>query len=112
MSKPATRSYSRHSLDAVALLGHMIRLERIDRQMTLAELAARADISRGLLQRIESGDPGCSIGAAFEVAVIVGVRLFEADQSRLATTIASHQKTLALLPQKVRSSRKNVKDDF
>jgi DNA-binding CsgD family transcriptional regulator len=35
----------------------------------------RAGISRGLLRRIETGDPGCTIGAVFEVATIVGVRL-------------------------------------
>lgn len=112
MSKPATRAYSRYSKDAVVLLGQLIRLGRIERKITLAELAERADVSRGLLQRIERGEPGSSIGAAFEVAAIVGIKLFDADQHTLSTSITSNQKTLALLPQSARSSRKEVKDDF
>ncbi len=112
MPKPATRTYSRYSRDATALLGQLIRLERIERKLTLAELAVRADVSRGLLQRVEKGDPGCAIGAVFEVAAIVGVKLFDADQHTLATSIMSNQKTLSLLPQRARLSRKNVKDDF
>jgi len=112
MPKPATRTYSRYSRSAVALLGQLIRLGRIERKLTLAELAERADVSRGLLQRIERGEPGCSIGAVFEVAAIVGVNLFDADQHTLATSIAFNQKTLALLPQTARPSRKKIKDDF
>jgi transcriptional regulator with XRE-family HTH domain len=112
MSKPATRAYSRYSRDAVVLLGQLVRLGRIERKLTLAELAERADISRGLLQRIERGDPGCTIGAVFEVAAIVGIKLFDAEQSALAASIITNQKALALLPQSARTSRKAVKDDF
>jgi transcriptional regulator with XRE-family HTH domain len=112
MPKPATRTTSRYSRDAVVLLGQLIRLGRIERKLTLTELAERAGVSRGLLQRIERGDPGCTVGAVFEVAAIVGVTLFDADQNTLATSIASNQKTLALLPQSARVSRKAVKDDF
>lgn len=112
MVKPIARSYSRYSVEAVRLLGQSIRLARIDRKLTVGELAERAGLSRGLLQRIEKGDMGCAIGAAFEAAAIVGVRLFDADQSTMVATIKSNEKILTLLPQTVRNSTKVVKDDF
>ncbi|MBB4230505.1 hypothetical protein GGD56_004358 [Rhizobium mongolense] len=37
----------------------------------------------------QKGDPGCAIGAVFEVAAIVGIRLFDADQATLATGISA-----------------------
>ncbi|MGH6622220.1 MAG: helix-turn-helix transcriptional regulator [Alphaproteobacteria bacterium] len=112
MAKPAARAYSRYSRDAVVLLAQMIRLGRINRKLTLAELAERADVSRGLIQRIERGDPGCSIGAVFEVAAIVGVRLFDADQRTLSGNIVSNQQMLTLLPKSARPAPRAVKDDF
>ena len=112
MSKPAARPYSPYSLDAAILLGQLIRRARIERKMTAAELAERAGLSRGLVQRIEKGDPGCAIGAVFEAAAIVGVRLFDADQAALTTMIGANKATLALLPQAVRASRIEAKDDF
>ncbi len=112
MPKPITRAFSRYSRDAVVLLGQMIRLGRINRKLTVAELAERADVSRGLIQRIERGDMGCAVGAVFEAATIVGVRLFDADQPSLTTSIAANRQTLALLPKSARPSRMAVKDDF
>jgi transcriptional regulator with XRE-family HTH domain len=106
------RPYSRYGRDAMVLLGQLIRLARIGRKLTLEELAERAGVSRGLVHRIEKGDPGCAIGAVFEVAAIVGVRLFDADQSTLAAGIAANTATLTLLPRAIRTSSKPVKDDF
>ena len=51
--------------------------------MTTADLASRAGISRALLQRIERGDPGCSIGVVVEVATIGGLSLFDQRQRQL-----------------------------
>jgi transcriptional regulator with XRE-family HTH domain len=112
MAKPSTRPYSRYSLEAAVLLGQLIRLARIGHRLTFEELAERAGISRGLLHRIEKGDPGCAIGSVFEVAAIVGVRLFDADQPALAKRVTSNEATLALLPKSVRKSTRPVKDDF
>lgn len=111
MAKPAARAYSSYSRDALKLLAQMIRRARIERKLTAQELADRAGISRGLVQRIERGDPGCAIGTVFETAAIVGVRLFDADQRTMAAHLSASNATLALLPKSVRPSRK-VKDDF
>ncbi|MGR7995088.1 helix-turn-helix transcriptional regulator [Xanthobacter sp. ZOL 2024] len=112
MAKPISRPYSRYSHDALLLLGQFIRRARIERKITAAELAERAGISRGLVQRIEKGDPGCAIGAVFEAAAVVGVRLFDADQGALTSAIGANTAMLTLLPKAARSSKLEAKDDF
>lgn len=93
-------------------MGQLIRTARIERKLTLAELAERAAVSRGLVQRIEQGDPGCAVGAVFEVAALLGIKLFDSDQPMLSANNRIVQQTLTLLPKTARRSRKPVKDDF
>ncbi|WP_213992448.1 helix-turn-helix transcriptional regulator [Sodalis sp. dw_96] len=112
MAKPFTRTYSRYSRDAARLLGLMIRNARIERELTIEELAERAGVSRGLVYRAEEGDMGCAIGAVFELAAIAGVPLFSSDQSMMAVHKANAEKTLSLLPRAVHHPKKVVKDDF
>lgn len=112
MAKPIARPYSRYSQDAIVMLGQLIRRARIERKMTTTELAERAGLSRGLVQRVEKGDPGCGIGAVFEAAAVVGVRLFDADQATLTNAIGANTAILTLLPKAVRVSKVEVKDDF
>jgi transcriptional regulator with XRE-family HTH domain len=112
MPKPIDRAYSRYAREAMSLLGKTIRIARLERKLTTSELAIRAGISRSLLQRIEQGDPGTSLGAVFETATIVGVPLFEAEPSRLAMHSAHADAKLALLPQAARARRRAVKDAF
>lgn len=107
-----TRSYSRHALEALKLLGKSIRAARIERRMTSVELAERIGISRASLHRIEKGDPRSGIGPAFEAAMIVGVPLFETEPSRLAGDLARAGEKLALLPKKVRPQKIAVDDEF
>ena len=112
MPKSIIRTYSRHSQTASALLGGLIRVARKNRKFTAQEVADRAGISRGLLQRIEKGNPKCEIGAVFEVAAIVGVELFDADQSTLTQHLHRTEEKLKLLPKSVRNKTKAVRDDF
>ena len=112
MVKHIVRTYSRHSRDAVALLGGLIRVARKERKITLQEMADRAGISRGLLQRIEKGSLKCEIGVVFEVATIVGVKLFEAEKTTLANHIRHTEEKLVLLPKSIRKKTKVVDDDF
>ncbi len=106
------RSYSRYGKEAAELLGHMIRSARVEREMTISEVAERAGVSRGLVHRIESGDMGCSLGVAFEVAAIVGVRLFDAEPNTLTQQLALTREKLTLLPRSVRQRTSVVNDDF
>jgi DNA-binding XRE family transcriptional regulator len=112
MAPIRTRTYSRVTKEATELFGKLIRLGRKERKMTENELAGRAGISRATLQKIERGDLKCEVGLVFEVATLVGVKLFAAEDSQ---TVALHlgriNDKLALLPQSVRTSVK-VDDDF
>ncbi|PPD32290.1 MAG: transcriptional regulator [Methylomonas sp.] len=112
MAKVSARTYSRYSREAMILLGDLIRAARKERKMTAQELADRAGISRGLLQRIEKGDPKCELGATFEVATIVGVKLFDTEAATLTQHIRQTEDKLALLPKSVRKQVKVVDDDF
>jgi len=112
MAKPAHRSYSRHAREAVGLLGLMVRNARVERGLTVAEVAERAGVSRGLVHRTEKGEMGSSIGATFEVATIVGLRLFEAESTTLTRHLSMERDRLTLLPQSVHTGTKKVKDDF
>ena len=80
--------------------------------MTAAQLAQRAGVSRGLIQRIEQGDPGCTIGVVFEAAAILGISLFDADPRGLVAKTRAQAEIVALLPKSAYPSRKAVKDDF
>ena len=112
MSKPVNRSYSRYAQDAAGLLGLMIRSARIERGITVTEIAERAGISRGLVHRIEKGEMGCSIGATFEVAAIAGLRLFESEPTTLSRYLSMERDKIKLLPKSVRTAARKVKDDF
>ncbi len=94
------------------MLGELIREARHERRLTAQELADRAGISRGMLQRIEKGNPKCEIGAAFEAATIVGIKLFDADDDSLAKHLSQTREKLSLLPGSVRKKKKAVRDDF
>src|ERR1700719_3185967 len=99
------RPYSRYAKDAATLLGQLIRKARIDQKMTAEELADRAGMSRGLLRRIENGDLGCTLGAVFETAAVLGVRLFDADEHKIIATVQSNNAVMTLMPKAIRAPR-------
>ncbi|MDA9420791.1 helix-turn-helix transcriptional regulator [Bradyrhizobium sp. CCBAU 53380] len=102
-----------YAADAAVLLGQLLRKARIERKMSTLNVAERAGISRGLLRRIEAGDPRSTIGAVFEVAAIVGVRLFDVEQATMSQAIESNREVMTLLPKSIRARRgEEVKDDF
>lgn len=112
MAKPATRPYSRYTREAATLMGKLIRLGRTEQKMTAQDLADRAGISRGLLQRIEKGDLKCEVGAVFEAAAIVGVKLFDANSMSLESHISRVDNQLSLLPKYVRKKARKLNDEF
>jgi transcriptional regulator with XRE-family HTH domain len=113
MRKPTlTRPYSRYSRDAAQLLGSLISAARKERRFTVQETAERTGISRGTLQRIEKGDMKCEIGSVFEVAAILSITLFNADETTLTEHLRRTQDKLALLPKSVRRKTRVADDDF
>ncbi len=111
MSK-VTRVYSHYTIEAVSLMGKLIRLKRIDKKMTAQDLSDRVGISRGLLQRIEKGDPKCEIGVTFEIASLLGISLFDTSGNSLTEHIDRIEDKLIVLPKAVHQPRKGVDDDF
>ncbi len=106
------RTYSRQVTEAAKLLGKQIRLGRKQRKLTEHDLADRAGISRTTLQKIEKGELTCAIGLVFEVAALVGVKLFDADIAALNMYIEQTDDKIALLPKSIHLSKKTVDDDF
>ena len=105
-------AYSEHSKNTITLLGQLIQAARKEQRLTAQEVAERAGISRNFLQRIEKGDPKCNIGAFFEVATIVGVKLFDADETTLNKHIRQVEDKLTLLPKAIHKKKRKVDDDF
>ena len=112
MKQPKTQPYSRYSADAVQLMSSLIKVARKECKFTTQDIADRAGISRGLVQRIEKGDMKCSIGAVFEVAAILGLRLFDADETSLSKHIKQNEDKLALMPKSIRKKTRVVNDNF
>lgn len=111
MADRIPRTYSRYTVEAVELLGELIRVGRRERRWTQAELAERAGVGVRTLNRIEQGDPSVRVGTAFELAALVGASLFHADHERLSMDLDRTRARAAVLPDRIRSARK-VKDDF
>jgi len=107
-----TRSYSRVTKQALSILGKLIKAGRLERGFTAEELSERAGITRKTLRKIENGEAGSEIGIVFEVAALVGVRLFEFDDRTLQMHNARLDEKLTLLPKSVRHSKQEVDDDF
>jgi DNA-binding XRE family transcriptional regulator len=107
-----TRTYSLYSRKAASLLGTMISFYRKERKLTSQNLADRAGISRATLQKIEKGDMKCEIGIVFEVAALVGVKLFNADFISLQSIEEKFDDKIALLPKSIRPSKQDVDDAF
>ncbi len=112
MSKTKTRAYSRYSQKATAILGELIGFHRKERKLTAQDLADRAGISRTTLQKIEKGDMKCEIGIVFEVAILVGIKLFDRDISSLEALEENILDKTALLPKRIRTPKESVDDNF
>lgn len=82
------------------------------RKWSSANLAERAGITRETLQRIENGDMRTAIGLVFEVATIVGVPLFTDDKQQFSNSLELIQSKIELLPQRIRTQKKVVDDNF
>ncbi|ASJ70934.1 helix-turn-helix domain-containing protein [Granulosicoccus antarcticus] len=72
-------TYTAFTHETVLLLGQMIKLARIQRGMSESDLAVRANMARGMLQKIERGNMDVPVGCFFEASTLVGLKLFETD---------------------------------
>lgn len=107
-----SRVYSKVTREAIKLLSRQIKIARKQRGWSENELAKRAGIARATVQKIEHGDPGCATGLVFEVAILVGVRLFSAELNSLKAHTKHADEILALLPKHTHTSKRVVNDAF
>lgn len=99
--------------DALRIFAAMIRAARMQRGMTAAELGERIGVSRGVVQRMEAGEPGTSIGAAFEAAVVLGIPLFDVPAGQLGALLDQKQQLNTLLPRRAfQASHAKPDNDF
>ena len=106
------RAYSQHTTEATRLLGRLIKTGRKGRRWSASDLAERIGVSLVTLRRIENGRPTCAIGLVFEAAALVGIPLFDSDQTRLTTHLERTDAMLTLMPKSIRKSKGPVDDDF
>jgi len=106
------KTYLPATLDAVAALGAHIAVARRELGWTAAQLAGRLGVSPDLVTRIEKGAPGTAIGTVMEAAVLCGVPIFGVEASELGRVADAARTQVALLPQRVRTPRTEISDDF
>jgi transcriptional regulator with XRE-family HTH domain len=80
MARPSRPLFPQTQRRAEAL-GERLRLARLRRRITLADMAARVNASRPTLIRLERGDLSASLGV---LARVLGVLGLEADLDQLA----------------------------
>lgn len=105
---------SLQSREALALFATLLETARHERQMSQAELAERAGISRTTVQAVLKGEPHVAIGTVFEVAALLGVPLFSAEPGdrRLAEYRGLLEARLVLLPKHLHPPKAGIDDDF
>ena len=71
MVKKAFPTLAPETLSAAKRLGSSLKLARVRRRLTQAQLSRRADIGLATLQRLEKGDPGVGLGVVLEVLAVL-----------------------------------------
>lgn len=97
--------------ERIKQLGQRVRLARIRRSWTIAEVAAKAGINRNTLSALELGKPGVAISAYVTVLWVLGLeRTLDSVAHADADT---HGKALeaSRQPKRVRKTRK-LKDEY
>ena len=107
----SSRTIASEVSDRIKELGYRIRLARTRRGMSIAELAAKADINRNTLNALELGKPGVALRAYVTVLWVLG--LDKTLQGAAHPDSDTHGKTLeaSRRPVRVRKSQK-AKDEY
>ena len=107
-----SRTYSNQTLQAINVLASQIKIARKKHHWSEAELAERAGTTRPTIRRIEQGSPASELGLYFEVAILLGISLFDSDSQGLAAIQDNLNLQLAVLPKRIDADRSEVFDDF
>lgn len=107
-----SRAMSKTTLDALKVLGQLIRVARGQRRFTQGNLAIRLRVTRQTIMNIEKGDPTVSVGTVFEAAYILDIPLFIPDNSTLTQWESILTGFSGLLPKKTRVKKRIIDNDF
>lgn len=94
-------------------IGISISIARREQGRTMAELAARLDMSRTTLHKIESGDPSVRLAAVLAAAIATRVdvpELINLRPEQIAARDKEQARLALLLPERVRAE--TIDDDF
>ena len=97
--------------EALAQLGEQIRMARKRRQWTIAELAKKIGVSSPTLMALEKGEPTVSVGLLVSTLWTLGL---ETELRNLANPNDAEGIKLmnTRLPKKIRTSKRNLDNDF
>ena len=107
-----SRTYSSQTLQAIKVFATQIQIARKKHRWSEAELAERAGTTRPTIRRIEQGSPSTELGLYFEIANLLGIPLFDADNQRLSAIQGNLNLQLAVLPKRVSADNSEIFDDF
>lgn len=96
------------AIKAVGKLGDDLRMARLRRGMSLADLAERVGASERSMQRLEKGDMGVRIGLLAEVMAVLGAIERVADLSDWRNDDIGQAKAQEKLPKRGRSLRRGT----
>jgi transcriptional regulator with XRE-family HTH domain len=97
--------------DAAQTIGAMVRQRRFALSMTVEELAARAGVSPRTVSQVEKGDGSVSIGNVFNVAAVIGVPLFGADDAATLALVSARARAEANSGGRTRARKAQVVTD-
>jgi transcriptional regulator with XRE-family HTH domain len=90
------------ALQVIVKLGENLRIARKRRGLRIVDLAQAAGCSQDTLRRLESGDPGVSLGVLARVAAAIGCAQELASVMDAAKDFAGLKGEVQRLPQRVR----------
>jgi transcriptional regulator with XRE-family HTH domain len=99
-------------LEAGRALGRRVRLARLRRRIALRKLALRAGISYDTARAVEAGNLLTGLGAYLAVIWALGLERQLADLLDPDADVEGKQLELARTPERARSKKGNLDDEF
>ncbi len=90
------------AFESIVKLGENLRIARKRRGLRIVDLAQAAGCSQDTLRRLESGDPGVSLGVLARVAAAIGCTQELASVMNAAEDLEALKSEVQRLPQRVR----------
>ena len=90
-----------YARDAAELMGHQVRIARLNKRLTVDQLAGYARVSRGTITAIEKGSPSVAFGNVLNTCAALGIQLFVPTPEELARLTRAQREVVRLMPNRV-----------